>query len=73
MNIPRPASVSIIPDIVFSVAIESKIGPNAKEPMALYNNIMPIKKPISPTLLVKNAFMLASAALSFSNQCPISK
>ena len=41
--------------------------------MAVYNNIMPIKNPISPTLFVKNAFLLASAALSFSNQCPISK
>ena len=34
---------------------------------------MPIKNPKSPTRLVRNAFLAASAALGFSNQKPISR
>ena len=73
INIPRPAKVRVSPVIASPLAIESNIGPNAKEPTAEYNSIMPMKNPMSPTLFVKNAFLLASAALSFSNQCPMSK
>ena len=32
-----------------------------------------MKNPISPTLFVKKAFLLASAAECFSNQWPMSK
>ena len=46
----------------------SKISPKTKEPIAVYINMIPIKKPISPTLLVRKAFLAALAAESFSNQ-----
>ena len=71
-NRPTPANVSVVPAMA-PFDTPSNISPKANDPIALYINIIPIKNPISPTLFVRKAFLLAFAAESFSNQCPIKR
>ena len=55
----------------YELTADGFVWPKANDPMALYISIIPIKKPMSPTRFVRKAFLLAFAAESFSNQCPI--
>ena len=72
INRPTPARVRVVP-VSIPLATPSNMWLKVKEPIPVYINIIPIKNPISPTRLVRNAFLAASAAESFSNQCPISR
>ena len=80
-DLPTAPIKTKIPEIVRRVILSvnaplrtPSINPSIwKVPIAKKRIIMPINMPISPTLLVKNAFLQASAALSFSNQKPISR
>ena len=72
MNNPTPAKVKVVPEIR-PKETPSNISEKANEPIAEYISMIPIKNPMSPTLFVKKAFLLAFAAESFSNQWPISK
>ena len=72
INNPTPAKVKVVPAII-PEATPSNTSVNAKDPTALYMSMIPIKNPISPTLFVRKAFLLAFAAESFSNQCPINR
>ena len=71
-NKPTPANVNTVPPNL-PAAIPSKISEKTNVPNDEKISMMPMKKPMSPTRLVKNAFLAASEAESFSNQWPINR
>ena len=66
-NPAKPVMAAVPVMSLFSMA--SKLT----EPIAAQTIRMPIRKPKSPTRLVRKAFLAASAALGFSNQKPINR
>ncbi len=69
-KIRNPAKPVIV---AVSADTDSAKSANPTEPSAVQTIRMPSRNPKSPTRLVRNAFLAASAALGFSNQKPISR
>ena len=60
------------PGLTVSFDICGTMSLKTIDPVAIQTMRIPTMNPKSPTRLVRNAFLAASAAASRSNQCPIS-
>ena len=72
-KINRPAIEAKPPSAVGLAASACPMPANPTVPVALHTTRMPSRNPKSPSRLVRNAFLAASAAEGFSNQNPISR